>query len=70
MVVFKPLDNDNNNPTVTYQLGKTIRNKILNYKETVSSINVDKNVPFCLNTDQCNQHCPFSFFKIIFRKPA
>ena len=70
MVVFKPLDNDNNNPTVTYQLGKTIRNKILNYKETISSINVDKNVPFCLNTDQCNQQCPFSFLKLIFRKPA
>ena len=41
-------------PVVTYKLGGTIRNKILNYKETVNSISVDEEVSFCLNTDTCD----------------
>ena len=39
---------------VTYKLGGTIRNKILNYKETVNSMSVDEEVSFCLNTDTCD----------------
>ena len=57
-VVFQLLDkskNDDSNPVVTYQLGKTIRNKIFNYKETVNSIYVDEDVSFCLNTDHCDR---------------
>ena len=56
-VVFQLLDklkSNDNNPTVTYQLGKTIRNKILNYKEAVNSIYGDEDVSFCLNSDQCD----------------
>ena len=56
-VVFQlpdKLKNNDNNPTVTYQLSKTIRNKILNYKEAVNSIYGDKDVSFCLNTEQCD----------------
>ena len=47
------LKNNDHNSIVTYQLGKTIRNKILNDKEIVSFICVDEDVSFCLNTDQC-----------------
>ena len=46
--------NNEINPTVTYQIGKTIRNKILNYKEAVNSIYGDEGVSFCLNTDECD----------------
>ena len=56
-VVFQltnKLKNNYNNPTVTYQLGKTIRSKILNYKEAVNSICVDEDVSFCFNIDQCD----------------
>ena len=38
------LKNNDINPTVTYQLGKMIRKKILNYKEAVNSINRDEDV--------------------------
>ena len=51
--LFDKLKNKDNNLTLTYQLGKTIRNKILNYKETVNSIYGDEDISFCLNTDQC-----------------
>ena len=54
------LENNDNNPTVTYQPGKTVRNEILNYKETVSSIYVDEDVSSCLNTNQ--RDCADSFF--------
>ena len=47
------LKNYGNNPTFTYQLRKTIRSKIVNYKEAINSIYVDENVSFSLNTDQC-----------------
>ena len=38
-------------PVVTYRLGGTIRNKVLNYKDTINSIFVDDEVSFNLNTD-------------------
>ena len=41
-------------PLLHNQLGKTIRNNILNYKETVNSIYGKEDVSFCLNTDQCD----------------
>ena len=62
-VVFElpdELKNNDNNPTVTYQLRKTIKNKILNYKEAISSIYGDEDVSFCLNTDKCD--CAYSLF--------
>ena len=55
-IVFQRTDklkNNDHSSIVTYQLGKTIRNKILNDKEIVSFICVDEDVSFCLNTDQC-----------------
>ena len=47
-------------PVVSYKLCGTIRNKILNYKETVSSIYVDEDVSFVTNSDECN--CQNSVF--------
>ena len=41
-------------PIVTYKLGKTIRNNILNYKDAVNSIYVDEEVSLSLNTDLCD----------------
>ena len=44
-VVFQlpdKLKSDDSNPIVTYQVGKTIRNKILNYKKAINSIHVDE----------------------------
>ena len=43
-----------NIPVVTYELGQPIRNKILNYKETVHDIVVDDEVSFGLNTSPCD----------------
>ena len=40
--------NKENIPMATYQLGKTVKNKLLNYKETVNSIFLDKKVAFSL----------------------
>ena len=54
------LKNNGNNPIVTYQLGKTIGNKILNYKEAMNYLYGDQDVSFCLNTDQCG--CAISSF--------
>ena len=48
------MQNKENNPVVTYRLGGTIRNKILNYKDTVNSIYADEEVSFSLNTDTCD----------------
>ena len=62
-VVFElpdKLKNNGNNFTVTYQLGKAIRNEILNYNEAVNSIYVDRDICVSLNTDQC--HRPDSSF--------
>ena len=42
-----------NIPVVTYRLGGTIRNKILNYKDAVNSIYTDEEISFPLNTDPC-----------------
>ena len=41
-------------PVVSYKLCGTIRNKMLNYKETVSSIYVDEDISFVTNSDECN----------------
>lgn len=38
---------------MTYELGDIIRNKILNYKDTVNSIFVDMKVLFDLDLDTC-----------------
>ena len=62
-VVFKlpdKLRNNDNNSNVTYQLSKAIRNKILSYKEAVSSIYGDEDVSVCLNT--CQRDCTDSYF--------
>ena len=42
-----------NNPVVVYKLGSTIRNKILNYKETVEEIFIEDEVSFTTNTGEC-----------------
>lgn len=42
-----------NIPSVTYELNDIIRNKILNYKDTVNSIFVDMKVLFDLDLDTC-----------------
>ena len=42
-----------NIPLVTYQLGKAVRNKLLNYKETINSTFVDDKVVSILNTEIC-----------------
>ena len=55
--------NKDNNPTVTYHLGKMTRNKISNYKEAVNSICGGEDVSFFLNTDQCD--CADSSFYLI-----
>ena len=42
---------------VTYEFGKTIRNKIVNFKEAANSFNsiyVGQDVSFCLKTNQCD----------------
>ena len=46
--------NNDNNSSLTYQLSKTIRNKIVNYKEAVNCLHVDEDVSFSLYTDQCD----------------
>ena len=53
-------------PALSYKLCGTIRNKILNYKETVSSIYVDEDVSFVTNSDECN--CQNSVFCDPFHK--
>ena len=57
MVVFQlshESKNNGNNSALTYQLSKTIRNKIVNYKEAVNCLHVDEDVSFSLYTDQCD----------------
>ena len=39
---------------VVYSLGKTIRNKILNYKETVSFIDTNDDITYGTNIVECN----------------
>ena len=55
------LQTKENIPVVTFKLGNTVRNKILNYKETVNSIFADEEVSFSLDTDPCE--CANSSFK-------
>ena len=55
------IQTEENRPVVTFQLGNTIRNKILNYKETVESIFIDDEVSFSLNSEPCDCcNSPFS----------
>ena len=56
VVASLPLDLQvkDNIPVVTYTLCEPIRNKILNYQETVDSIYVDDEVSFSLNTQSCD----------------
>ena len=49
------LKEEENIPIATYKLDRPIRNKILNYKEVVSSINISKEVP--INTLQELPEC-------------
>ena len=48
------LKSKDENPVIVYKLGSTIRNKILNYKETVESIFIDDEVSFINNAGECN----------------
>ena len=54
------LQSEDHIPVVTYKLGGTIRNKILNYKDTVESIYVDDEVSFIRDTTPCD--CESSTF--------
>ena len=68
-VVFRLADklkNNDNNLTVTYQLGRTITMKILNYKKVLNSIYVDEDVCFCFNTVRCD--CVDSSFCGLYHK--
>ena len=45
-------------PSDVYNLGKTIRNKILNYKETISSIDANDDLTYRTNMVECDcKHC-------------
>ena len=48
------LQNKESNPVITFCLENTIRNKVVNYKDTVNSIIVDEEVSFSLDTDSCD----------------
>ena len=41
-------------PSVVYSLGKTIRNKILNYKETVSSVDTNDDITYGTGIVECD----------------
>ena len=47
-------DKSDNVPSVIYSLGKTIRNKIFNYKETVSSIDKNDAATFGTGIESCD----------------
>ena len=54
------LQNKESGPVITYKLTNTIKNKILNYKDTVNSIYVEDKNSFTLNTNPCKcEHSPF-----------
>ena len=40
--------------SLSYKLGNTIRNKILNYKKTVESVFVDDEISFALDSEPCD----------------
>ena len=48
-------------PSVVYSYGKTIRNKILNYKETASSIETNDHITYGTGIVECDcqQHKDF-----------
>ena len=48
------LQKDENIPVVTYILGSTIRNKILNYKDTVNSILVNDEHSPLFDSEPCD----------------
>ena len=54
------LQSEDHIPVVTYKLGGTIRNKILNYKDTVESIYIDDEISFTRDTSSCE--CESSTF--------
>ena len=41
-------------PSIVYSLGKTIRSKILNYKDTVNNIDTNDQATFGTNIHSCN----------------
>ena len=45
------IENKDNVPMTTYYLCKTVRNKLLHYKETINSIFVHEEFAFSLNTE-------------------
>ena len=45
---------EENRPVVTHSLSKTIRNTILNYKETINDIVIDDDVSFTINSEPCD----------------
>ena len=48
------LQNKEDIPVVTYKVGSTVRNKILNYKDTVNSIFLEEDGPFTMNSSSCD----------------
>ena len=60
------LQEKENIPTITYKLGNTVINKILNYKKALNSIDVDEEILFSLNTDPCD--CEKSGFCDLYRE--
>ena len=59
-LLLQNIQQTENIPVVTYNLLPTIRNKIFNYKETVSTIKVDDEVSFSSATGTCD--CKSSTF--------
>ena len=54
------LQNKEDIPVVTYKLGSTVRNKILNYKYTVTSIFLEEDGPFTMNSSSYDcKNCEF-----------
>ena len=60
MQLPREAQNKENRPIITYTLTNTIRNKTLNYKDTVNSIYVADEILFTLNIDLCE--CEYSPF--------
>ena len=46
MILPRKLENKENRPVITYKLNNRIRNKILNYKDTLNSIYVENEISF------------------------
>ena len=48
------LQTEENRPVIAHSLSKTIRNTILNYKETVNYFVIDDEVSFTINSETCD----------------